>query len=104
MSLFAYWGLLCCSTLRSERFLLYDVKPGEGFNLQREVFPRLGWVAPRPKHSMAGPTLRSLNSTPRRTSAAKWRAPPALAGALYCHPGAGPMALTLNAYSKVFGT
>ncbi|CAK9035247.1 GDP-fucose protein O-fucosyltransferase 2 (Peptide-O-fucosyltransferase 2) (O-FucT-2) [Durusdinium trenchii] len=28
----------------SERFLLYDVKPGEGFNLQREVFPRVGWI------------------------------------------------------------
>ena len=30
---------------RSERYLLYDVKPGEGFNLQREVFPRVGWIA-----------------------------------------------------------
>ncbi|CAL1130143.1 unnamed protein product [Cladocopium goreaui] len=28
----------------SERYLLYDVKPGEGFNLQREVFPRVGWI------------------------------------------------------------
>ncbi|CAK0807914.1 unnamed protein product, partial [Prorocentrum cordatum] len=26
------------------RFLLYDVKRGEGFNLQREVFPRVGWI------------------------------------------------------------
>ncbi|CAJ1381098.1 unnamed protein product [Effrenium voratum] len=31
-------------TSKSERFLLYDVKPGEGFNLQREVFPRVAWV------------------------------------------------------------
>jgi len=31
-------------TSTSERYLLYDVKPGEGFNLQREVFPRVGWI------------------------------------------------------------
>eukprot|EP00435_Cladocopium_sp_Y103_P023952 s2517_g5.t2 len=31
-------------TDESERYLLYDVKPGEGFNLQREVFPRVGWI------------------------------------------------------------
>lgn len=28
----------------SRRYLLYDVKRGEGFNLQREVFPRSGFV------------------------------------------------------------
>ncbi|CAE8585322.1 unnamed protein product, partial [Polarella glacialis] len=28
----------------TRRFALYDVKVGEGFNLQREVFPRMGWV------------------------------------------------------------
>jgi len=26
------------------KFLLYDTKYGEGFNLQREVYPRAGWV------------------------------------------------------------
>eukprot|EP00913_Durusdinium_trenchii_P018771 g17639.t1 len=26
------------------RFVLYDTKYGEGFNLQREVYPRAGWV------------------------------------------------------------
>mmetsp|Transcript_28739 Transcript_28739/g.52360 ORF Transcript_28739/g.52360 Transcript_28739/m.52360 type:complete len:549 (+) Transcript_28739:28-1674(+) len=30
--------------LPTRRFLLYDTKFGEGFNLQREVFPRAGWV------------------------------------------------------------
>lgn len=24
--------------------LVIEVKPGEGFNLQREVFPRVGWI------------------------------------------------------------
>ena len=28
----------------SPRFVLYDTKYGEGFNLQREVYPRAGWV------------------------------------------------------------
>lgn len=28
----------------TRRFILYDVKMGEGFNLQREIFPRVGWV------------------------------------------------------------
>eukprot|EP00930_Biecheleria_cincta_P078879 TRINITY_DN6649_c0_g1_i1.p1 TRINITY_DN6649_c0_g1~~TRINITY_DN6649_c0_g1_i1.p1 ORF type:complete len:1177 (+),score=253.25 TRINITY_DN6649_c0_g1_i1:160-3690(+) len=27
-----------------KRFVLYDTKYGEGFNLQREVYPRAGWV------------------------------------------------------------
>merc|ERR1712048_129379 len=26
------------------RYFLYDVKYGEGFNLQREVYPRAGWI------------------------------------------------------------
>lgn len=29
---------------RPTKFLLYDTKYGEGFNLQREVFPRAGWL------------------------------------------------------------
>lgn len=33
-----------CQIATSERFLLYDTKYGEGFNLQREVYPRAGWV------------------------------------------------------------
>lgn len=28
----------------SQRFFLYDAKYGEGFNLQREVYPRAGWA------------------------------------------------------------
>merc|ERR1719473_2684491 len=26
------------------RYLLYDTKYGEGFNLQREIYPRTGWL------------------------------------------------------------
>ena len=38
-----------CAALEGEhsgkyRYLLYDAKYGEGFNLQREVYPRAGWV------------------------------------------------------------
>lgn len=33
-----------CKAGSPRRFLLYDVKMGEGFNLQREIFPRVGHV------------------------------------------------------------
>lgn len=33
-----------CQLATFKRFLLYDTKYGEGFNLQREVYPRAGWV------------------------------------------------------------
>ncbi|CAE7419573.1 POFUT2, partial [Symbiodinium pilosum] len=36
------------------RFLLYDTKYGEGFNLQREVYPRAGWVVAEANKALAG--------------------------------------------------
>eukprot|EP00445_Apocalathium_hangoei_P015183 CAMPEP_0203866660 /NCGR_PEP_ID=MMETSP0359-20131031/16077_1 /ASSEMBLY_ACC=CAM_ASM_000338 /TAXON_ID=268821 /ORGANISM="Scrippsiella Hangoei, Strain SHTV-5" /LENGTH=1134 /DNA_ID=CAMNT_0050784791 /DNA_START=37 /DNA_END=3441 /DNA_ORIENTATION=- len=37
-------GLSASSETSPRRYFLYDTKLGEGFNLQREVYPRAGWI------------------------------------------------------------
>lgn len=37
----------------ARRFLLYDTKYGEGFNLQREVYPRAGWIVAEANKALA---------------------------------------------------